>query len=190
MKKKNKLYSQTKLYSKLCDTKEMAHMCDLFISDVLRITGLEEDEEGYIVDSEDDPISPRYILLKGKALRHCNQAILHKRDYIFDPYSNPAIMEDLYNQYIQENHPYILSTQVYAAKEGIIPRGDTYGYITVLFKDGSKIQTNNHYKDCTKYLEAIMRLESMTDTMIKDTLDKYDEFEKTLNIENDTILRS
>lgn len=190
MKKKRQLFSQTKIYSKMCGSKETAIMCDKFIEDVLRITGLEEDEEGYIVDAEDDPVSPRYILIKGKALRHCNQAILHKRDVIFDPYSNPAIMEDLYNQYIQENHPYILTTQVYAAKEGIIPRGDTYGYITILFKDGSKIQTNNHYKDCTKYLEAIMRLESMTDTMIKDTLDKYDEFEKTLNIENDTILRS
>ena len=48
----------------------------------------------------------------------------------------------------------------------------------ILFNDGSTITTNLHYKDTTKYLEAMMRLESMGDEMIEETMKPYDEYEK------------
>ena len=64
------------------------------------------------------------------------------------------------------------------------PRIDTYGYITILYDNGAQIVTGMHYKDSTKYLDAFMRLESMTDSMIQDVLNKYDTFEAVWYAEN------
>ncbi len=63
--------------SKLCTNTELS---DRFVSDVIRITGLEIDAEGYLVDSEDDAIEPDYIAIKGKPVRYANQGILHGKD--------------------------------------------------------------------------------------------------------------
>ena len=52
-------------------------LSERFINDVLKITGLEEDDEGYIVDAEDDPFNPEYIVVRNKYLRHTNRGILH-----------------------------------------------------------------------------------------------------------------
>ena len=179
--KKQKIQSLTNIKSKLCTDPVIA---DNFINDVLRITGLEYDSEGYIVDAEDDPIEPEYIVIKGKILRYTNIGIVHTNDLVFDPYNNPVIMEELFKKYIDETHPEIVSTQIFAASTTEIPRIDTYGYIAILYGNGARIVTNNHYKDSTKYLEAFMRLESMTDSMIKDVLDPYDAFEQKWFEEN------
>ena len=149
-----------------------------FIDDVIRITGLEIDEEGYIVDAESDPIEPEYILIKGKALRHTNQGILHNKDLIFDPYNNPVIMEELFRKYLMESHPNVSIAQVCAAKENERTKLNCYGFITIIYDNGAKIKTKCHWKDTTKYLEAFMRLESMTDSMIDDILKPYDDFEQ------------
>ena len=172
--KKQKIQSLTNIKSKLCTNPELS---DEFVNDVLRITGLEYDSEGYIVDTEDNPLEPDYIQIKGKVLRYTNMGIVHSNDLVFDPYNNPIIMEELFKSYVQETHPEIVTTQIFATSTTEIPRNDTYGYIAILYSNGARIVTNNHYKDSTKYLEAFMRLESMTDTMIKDVLNKYDEFE-------------
>ena len=87
-------------------------------------------------------------------------------------------MEELFKKYVEESHPEIVSTQIFAASTTEIPRTDTYGYIAILYGNGARIVTNNHYKDSTKYLEAFMRLESMTGKMIDDVLNPYDVFEK------------
>ena len=42
------------------------------------------------------------------------------------------------------------------------------------------ISKANHHKDTTKYLDAFMRLESMTDDLILDTLKPYDEYEASV----------
>ena len=179
--KKVKIQSLTNIKSKLCTDPAIA---DNFINDVLRITGLEYDSEGYIVDAEENPIEPDYITIKGKVLRHTNMGIVHSSDLVFDPYNNPIIMEELFKKYVEEVHPEIISTQIFAASTTEIPRTDTYGYIAILYGNGARIVTNNHYKDATKYLEAFMRLESMTDSMINDVLYQYDIFEQKWFEEN------
>lgn len=173
--KKPKIQSLTNIKSKLCTNPELS---DSFINDVLRITGLEYDSEGYIVDAEDNPLEPDYIMIKGKVLRYTNMGIVHSNDLVFDPYNNPIIMEELFKKYVEEVHPEIVATQIFAASTTEIPRTDTYGYIAILYGNGARIVTKNHYKDSTKYLEAFMRLESMTDKMIDDVLNQYDVFEK------------
>lgn len=154
------------------------NLSEQFIQDLFRVTGYQENDEGYIVDMEDDPFDPVYITVKGKKLRHSVQGVLHKLDMIFDPYNNPVIMDELFKKYISQNHPEIVSTQVLAYKTTDTPRLDTYGYITILYGNGGVIQTGLHYKDSTKYLDAYMRLESMTDSIINDTLKPYDDYEK------------
>lgn len=160
--------------SKLCTNPEIA---DMFANDVLRITGLEYDNEGYVVDAEENPLEPDYIVIKDKFLRYTIGGILHSQDIIFDPYNIPSIMEELFRRYIGQCHPNIVSTQILAQQISKIPKMDTYGYITILYGNGNKIQTKCHYKDSTKYLEAFMRLESMTDNMIEQTISKYDKYE-------------
>ena len=179
--KKVKIQSLTNIKSKFCTDPVIA---DNFINDVLRVTGLEYDSEGYIVDAEENPIEPDYIMIKGKVLRHTNMGIVHNNDLVFDPYNNPIIMEELFKKYVEDVHPEIVSTQIFAASTTEIPRTDTYGYIAILYGNGARIVTNNHYKDATKYLEAFMRLESMTDTMINDVIQQYDIFEQKWFEEN------
>ena len=159
-----------------------------FIDDVIRITGLEIDEEGYIVDAESDPIEPEYILIKGKVLRHTNQGILHNKDMIFDPYNNPVIMEELFRKYLMDSHPNVSISQIYAAKENEKSKMNCYGYITIIFDNGAKIKTGCHWKDTTKYLEAFMRLESMTDAMINDVIAPYDAYEQEYFTNPDNFL--
>lgn len=148
-----------------------------FVDDVIRITGLEIDEEGYIVDAEEDPIEPDYIVIRGKALRLTNQGIVHSKDMIFDPYNNPIIMEELFRRYLAENHPEVTAAQIYPNSPKDTSRVNPYGYITILYSNGATIKTGLHYKDATKFLDAFMRMESMTDQMINDVLAPYDEFE-------------
>ena len=178
---KIKVQSIMNIKSKLCTNPELS---DDFVNDVLRVTGLEYDSEGYIVDAEDDPIEPDYIQIKGKVLRYTNNGVVHSNDMIFDPYNNPIIMEELFKQYLAESHPEVITTQIYAKSMTETPRIDTYGYITILYGNGAQIVTGMHYKDATKYLDAFMRLESMTDRMIQDVLDKYDQFEAQWYAEN------
>ena len=160
--------------NKLNDNMELTNH---FVDDVIRITGLEIDEEGYIVDAEEDPIEPDYIVIRGKALRLTNKGIVHSKDMIFDPYNNPIIMEELFRRYLAENHPEVTAAQIYPNSPNDTSRVNPYGYITILYNNGATIKTGLHYKDATKYLDAFMRMESMTDKMINDVLSPYDEFE-------------
>ena len=77
--KSPKIISLTNLKSRLCTD---PHISDLFVHDVLRITGLEFDNEGYIVDPEENPLEPEYILIKNKVLRYANAGVLHANDII------------------------------------------------------------------------------------------------------------
>lgn len=167
----------TDIKSKYCDNKELS---DRFVSDVLRITGLEIDHEGYLVDAEEDSVEPEYVAIKNRPVRYSNAGILHNRDIIFDPYNNVMIIEELFKQYLAKFHPEVASTQIYAVKSGTIPKNDTYGFITIIYGNGATISTSPHYKDTTKYLDAFMRLESMTDDIVKDTLDIYDAYEESV----------
>jgi hypothetical protein len=167
--------SLTDFRASTCTNPELS---ERFINDVLRITGLEEDHEGYIVDTEEDFENPDYIVVRGKFLRHANRGILHKKDLIFDPYNNPIIMDELLKQYLQKSHPEIVSAQIMSAKPNQAPKVDTYGYMTLLYSNGAKIQTDMHYKDSTKYLEAYMRLEAMTNGPVREILGIYDAYEK------------
>lgn len=153
-------------------------LSERFIQDVLRITGLTEDSEGYIIDTEDDPFDPEYIIIKGKKLRHTNQGVLHRDDIIFDPYNNPIIMPELFKKYVATVHPEICSVQILAYDTKVVPKLDTYGYLTILYDNGATIKTDIHYRDATKYLDAFMRLEAMTNPIIRDTLRDYDKYEK------------
>ena len=179
--KKIKVQSLMNIKSKMCTNPELA---DDFASDVLRVTGYECDGEGYVVDAEDDPIEPDYIQIKGKVLRYTSSGIVHSNDMIFDPYNNPMIMEELFKRYLEECHPEVVSSQIYAKNMNEIPKMDSYGYIGILYGNGARIVTALHFKDSTKYLDAFMRLESMTDNLINDTLSKYDEFEKKWYLDN------
>ena len=59
--------------------------------------------------------------------------------------------------------------------------------IVILLDSGYKIQIGLHWKDSTKYLDAFMRMESMTDGIIHESLDKYDIYENEFfkNLENE-----
>lgn len=157
---------------------EVKELSDRFIKDFLMVSGLEVDDEGYIVDSEDDGIEPEYVIIKDRVLRLTNHGIIHKSDIIMDPYNNNGIMEALFIKYIKENHQDISSTNIMIYDKHPVSKTDNYGYITILFNNGAKIQTGDHYRDSTKYLDAYMRLESMTDDIIMSTLKPYDEYEK------------
>ena len=162
--------------SKLCTNTELS---DRFVSDVIRITGLEIDAEGYLVDSEDDAIEPDYIAIKGKPVRYATQGILHGKDILFDPYNNLMIMEELFQQTLAKFHPEVSNSQIYACKrDKPVPKVDAYGFVTIMYGNGAKISTACHFKDTTKYLDAFMRLESMTDSIILETLKPYDDYEK------------
>lgn len=174
-KKTNKIDSLMNFRSKLNTNNELS---DKFREDVLRITGLDVDQEGYVVDSEEDPFDPDYVIVRKKYLRVANRGILHEKDMIFDPYNNTVIMEELFKQYLQRFHPEVSNSQIYAYHPNESSKGDVYGYITVLYKNGAKIITEMHYKDSTKYLDAFMKLEAMDENMVKDTLKIYDEYEK------------
>ena len=182
--KKIKVQSLMNIKSKMCTNPELA---DDFASDVLRVTGYECDEEGYVVDAEDDPIEPDYIQIKGKVLRYTSSGIVHSNDMIFDPYNNPMIMSELFNRYCEESHPEVANQSIYAYDQTQVPKINTYGYITILLDSGAKIQTGLHWKDSTKYLDAFMRMESMTDGIIHESLDKYDIYENEFfkNLENE-----
>lgn len=160
--------------TKLNDNVELTNR---FVDDVIRVTGLEIDDEGYIVDPENDPLEPDYIVVRGKVLRLTNQGIIHTKDLVFDPYNNPIIMEELFRRYLAENHPEVTAAQIYPNSPNDTSKVNPYGYITILYNNGAKIKTGLHYKDATKYLDAFMRMESMTDILINDILAPYDEFE-------------
>ncbi len=172
--KKYKNVDLLNITNKMNDNMELTNR---FIDDVIRITGLEIDDEGYIVDAENDPIEPDYIVIRGKVLRLTNQGIVHTKDMIFDPYNNPIIMEELFRRYLAESHPEVTAAQIYPYNPNDASKANPYGYITILYNNGAKIKTGLHYKDATKYLDAFMRMESMTDMMINDVLAPYDEFE-------------
>lgn len=173
--KKYKNVDLLNIRNKLNDNDELARR---FIDDVIRITGYEIDEEGYVVDSEEDPIEPDYIIVRGKALRQTDNGILHMKDLIFDPYHNSMIMEELFKRYLASNHPEVVSHQIYPYNPNDAARVNTYGYITVLYNNGNKITTHCHYRDSTKYLEAWMMMESYFGDMIAETMKPYDDYEK------------
>ena len=155
-------------------------LTERFIQDLLRVIGYEQDKDGYIINTEDDPLDPEYITVKGKKLRHANRGILHTNDLIFDPYNNYKIMDEIFKRFLNESHPEISTTQILSKSTIATPKynNDALGYVLILFNDGSTITTNLHYKDTTKYLQAMMRLESMGDEMIEETMKPYDEYEK------------
>ena len=160
--------------SRYCTNNELS---DQFISDLLMVTGYEIDEEGYIVDPEDDPIEPEYVQVKGRVLRVVRNGILHSTDLVFDPYNNITIMEEMFKHYLATSHTEVSSTQIHAADPNVVTKLDTYGYMTILYSNGATIKTGLHYKDSTKYLDAFMRLESMVDKVVMDRLKPYDEYE-------------
>lgn len=151
-----------------------------FADEVIKILGYDVDKEGYVVDSDvDEGEEEEYIIFKGKALRMPTQKVLHSTDMLFDPYNIPVIMEFLFSNYLRENHPLVSIAQIYSAKEGETPKSNcTYGYMKILYDNGAFITTNNHYRDSTKMLEGICRLESYGDQLIKEILQPYDEWEK------------
>ena len=163
--------------SNMCTNPELS---DKFADEVLRITGLEVDDEGYIVDTEEDPFEPDYIFVKGKMLRRTNQGLLFAKDIIFDPYNNTVIIEELLRQYIQKYHPEISTYNIFVTEKNIEGKGkyDLGGYMRILYKNGAQINTNYHIKDSTKFLEGFMRLESMSDELVNDLLKPFDEYEK------------
>lgn len=161
--------------SRYCTNPQLS---DQFLQDVLIITGYEIDNEGYIVDPEDDPIEPEYVQCKGRLLRRTNSGILHTTDLPFDPYNNITIMEEMFKHYLAVNHNEVSSTQIHAIREGEMAKMDCYGYMTILYSNGATIKTGLHFKDTTKYLDAFMRLESMVNDIVMDRLRPYDEFEK------------
>lgn len=161
--------------SKYCTNEQLS---DQFVSDVLNITGYEVDEEGYIVDTEEDPLNPEYVQCKGRLLRIVNAGILHSTDIVFDPYNNISIMEELFKHYLAENHPQVVTTQIHAYDPQVKMRADIYGYLVILYTDGATITTGLHYKDTTKYLDAFMRLESRVDAVVMNDLSIYDIYEK------------
>ena len=173
--KKYKNVDLLNIVNQLNDNKDLTKR---FIDDFIRITGYEIDSDGYLVDTEDDPFNPDYILIKNKALRYTNQGILHSKDLIFDPYNNPIIIEELFRRYCAANHPYVASIQIFTQNPDNKNKINSLGYITVLYENGSKIQTALHYKDSTKYLDAWCRMESMPDDDIKIMMKDYDEFEE------------
>lgn len=158
---------------------ENTELTNRFADDVIKVLGFDVDVEGYIVDSDVEfGENEEYILFKGKALRMPTQKVLHSTDILFDPYNVPSIMEVLLSDYLKDNHPDISTTQIYSAKEGEASRNNfTYGYMKILYRNGAFIITNNHYKDSTKMLEAIFRLESYGDQLIKEILQPYDDWE-------------
>ena len=168
--------SLTNITSKYCINPELSEQ---FCSDVLKITGYEVDNEGYLIDIEDEEeaFDPDYVQCKGRLLRVTNMGILHSTDVIFDPYNNVIVMEELFKHYLAVHHPEVSNTQIFMANNTDIPRLDGYGYLSIMYSNGARIKTNFHYKDATKYLDAFMRLESMTDPIINDILKPYDDFE-------------
>ena len=185
--KKHRLIDLTNIKSKQCDNKELS---DQFINDFLRVVGLDIDDEGYIVDSEEDPIEPDYILVKNKALRRSNNGIIHTTDMIFDPYNNPMIMEEMFRDYIAKNHPEVCNFQIMGKNEGVHYRLNTMGYITIRYNNGAIINTKLHYKDATKYLEAFMRMEGMGDDLIAETIVPYDMFEESMIAQGKDLSKS
>ena len=161
--------------SKLCVNPELS---DQFVSDVLNITGYEIDDEGYIVDTEDDPIKPEYVQCKGRVLRVTKGGILHSTDVVFDPYNNTFIMEELFKHYLALHHSEVISTQIHALDPKAHNKSDVLGYMTILYANGATIQTGLHYKDSTKYLDAFMRLESRVGDVVMKDLKPYDDYEK------------
>lgn len=159
-------------------TKKNLELSEKFIDLFLLVSGLEIDNEGYLVDSEYDSIEPEYIQIKGKVLRRTNNGILHKTDMILDPYNNTGIMEELFNQYIRINHNTISATPIMVYDQTLTSKNDNLGYIKILYSNGAVIKTADHYRDSTKYLDAYMRLESMTDDYILEALKEFDEYEK------------
>lgn len=164
----------TDIRSKYCTNPELS---DQFVSDLLTITGLEIDDEGYLVDPEDDPFEPEYVSIKNKPCRYAKNGVLHSRDLLFDPYNNTSIMEELFRQYLAKSHPEVVQSQILAAKKGVVPHPDSFGFITIIYSNGDLIKTANHWKDTTKYLDAFMRLESMTDNLVLEKLYPYDAYE-------------
>ena len=175
-KKTNKIESLMDFRSKLNTNSELS---DKFREDVLRVTGLDVDDEGYVVDSEEDPFDPDYVCVRKRVLRVANRGILHEKDMIFDPYNNTIIMEELFKQYLQRFHPEVSSSQIYAYNPSDATKSDSYGYITILYNNGAKIITDMHHKDSTKYLDAFMKLEAMDKDMVRSTLKPYDDYEST-----------
>lgn len=182
----NNLPAELKKYKNLKDplvitnkVNDNIELTNMFANEVIKVLGFDIDDEGYIVDSDVDfGENEEYILFKGKALRMPTQKVLHSTDALFDPYNIPTIMETLLSNYLRENHPNVSIAQIYSAREGEIPKSNcTYGYMKILYDNGAYIVTNNHYRDSTKILEGIFRLESYGDQMIKDILQPYDEWE-------------
>lgn len=169
-----KVNSLINIKSKYCTNTELS---DMFVDDLLNVLGYEIDEEGYIIDSEADPINPEYIQCKGRILRITNRGILHTTDMVFDPYNNIVIMEELFKHYLAENHTEVVSTQIHLKNHQTQSKSDSYGYMSILYNDGSIIYTGLHYKDTTKYLDAFMRLESRVDDVVMNTLKPYDDYE-------------
>lgn len=175
--KKHRLIDLTNIKTKQCDNKDLA---DQFINDVLRVVGYDIDDEGYIVNSEDDFMEPDYILVRGKALRKTTNGVLHSTDMIFDPYNNPLIMEDMFREYVNANHPEVCNFQIMGKNEGVHYKVNTMGYVTIRYRNGATINTMMHYKDSTKYLEAFMRMEGMGNGLISETLYPYDTYEASV----------
>lgn len=163
-----------------------------FADDVIKVLGLDIDSEGYVVNSDVDfGENEEYILFKGKALRMPTQKVMHTTDVLFDPYNVPTIMESLLSSYLKENHPYVSIAQIYSSKEGEIPKNNcTYGYMKILYDNGAYIVTNNHYRDSTKMLEGIFRLESYGDQLIREILQPYDDWEAVYFTNPDNIAKS
>lgn len=163
-----------------------------FADEVIKVLGFDVDLEGYLVNSDVElGESEEYILFKGKALRMPTQKVMHTTDALFDPYNIPTIMESLLSNYLKENHPYVSIAQIYSAKEGEIPKSNcTYGYMKILYDNGAYIITNNHYRDSTKMLEGIFRLESYGDQLIREILQPYDEWEAVYFTNPDNIAKS
>lgn len=177
-KKSNDIIEANSIYnikSKYCTNEELS---DQFVSDILNITGYEIDDEGYLIDTEDNPLDPDYVQCKGRLLRVTNRGILHSTDIIFDPYNNISIVEEIFKHYLAEHHSEVISTQIHAQDPLAPPRSDNYGYITILYANGAIIKTGLHYKDTTKYLDAFMRLESRVDDVVMKDLKPYDDYEK------------
>ena len=122
---------------------------------MMRYLGLEVDEFGYIVTTDDDGEIESRINIAGKLCKHPLYQIDNpKKEIAMDIYNNLKFCSNLVYFY-NKSHNYVVQ-MMYLTNTKM----DTTGRFVIEYGDGNKFASDVYCKDSLKYIDFIMKLEN------------------------------
>ena len=131
---------------------------------ILENIGLEENEEGFIVDEDTGDL----LQVKGKMIKTKD---LDYNSIEYNPLENPMLMSNLFNYYLSKNERETgVSTRVFSHSSS---NRKEKGYVLLIQEDETVYESGRYFNDSLKYADIILKMNSAVNNVDLKPLDTF-----------------